>query len=199
MGMPNAFDERAADFSGMDGNSCLAGDAGCLLVTDVVHQAFVSVDEAGTEAAATTAVIVGTKSVDPAEPVSLTIDRPFIFLVRDLATGRRPVCRAGVGASAIVMMLAGQPAYSPRRASVVLTLLLLLGLTLVSSLPTDRPGVVGGSAANARARRADRDRRGGHRSGLDSHRCAGGVCRPLGGAGHHPSRLRGDARRLRPV
>ena len=87
MGMPNAFDERAADFSGMDGNSCLAGDAECLLVTDVVHQAFVSVDEAGTEAAATTAVIVGTKSVDPAEPVSLTIDRPFIFLVRDLATG----------------------------------------------------------------------------------------------------------------
>ena len=87
MGMPNAFDERAADFSGMDGNSCLAGDAECLLVTDVVHQAFVSVDEAGTEAAATTAVIVGTKSVDPAEPVSLTIDRPFIFLVRDQATG----------------------------------------------------------------------------------------------------------------
>ena len=86
MGMPDAFDGSAADFSGMDGTSCLAGDAECLLITDVVHQAFVSVDEAGTEAAAATAVIVGTKSVEPGEPVSLTIDRPFIFLVRDQAT-----------------------------------------------------------------------------------------------------------------
>ena len=87
MGMLNAFDERAADFSGMDGTSCLAGDDGCLLITDVVHQAFVSVDEAGTEAAAATAVMMGTKSEDPDGPVRLTVDRPFIFLVRDRATG----------------------------------------------------------------------------------------------------------------
>ena len=85
MGMPNAFDGSSADFSGMDGTSCLAGDDECLLITDVVHQAFVSVDEAGTEAAAVTAAIVGiTRAAE--EPVTLTIDRPFIFLVRDQAT-----------------------------------------------------------------------------------------------------------------
>ena len=87
MGMPNAFDGSAADFSGMDGTSCLAGDDECLLITDVVHQAFVSVDEAGTEAAAATAAIAGTKSADPDGPVRLTVDRPFIFLVRDRAAG----------------------------------------------------------------------------------------------------------------
>ena len=86
MGMPNAFDERAADFSGMDGTSCLAVDDWCLLITDVVHQAFVSVDEAGTEAAAATAAIVGITRA-AVEPATLTIDRPFIFLVRDRATG----------------------------------------------------------------------------------------------------------------
>ena len=85
MGMPNAFDERAADFSGMDGTSCFAGDDECLLVADVVHQAFLSVDEAGTEAAAATAATVGITRA-AAEPVTLTIDRPFIFLVRDRAT-----------------------------------------------------------------------------------------------------------------
>ncbi len=90
MGMPNAFDERAADFSGLNGTSCLAGageDDERFLITDVVHKAFVSVDEAGTEAAAATAVIVGTTAVDPGEPVRLTVDRPFIFLVQDRETG----------------------------------------------------------------------------------------------------------------
>ena len=85
MGMPNAFDERAADFSGMDGTSCFAGDDECLLVADVVHQAFLSVDEAGTEATAATAATVGITRA-AAEPVTLTIDRPFIFLVRDRST-----------------------------------------------------------------------------------------------------------------
>ena len=56
MGMPNAFDDRASDFSGMDGTSCFAGDVPCLLISDVIHKAFVSVDEEGTEAAAATAV-----------------------------------------------------------------------------------------------------------------------------------------------
>ena len=48
MGMPNAFDRDTADFSGMDGRSCLAGDAECLYIKIVVHKAFVSVDEEGT-------------------------------------------------------------------------------------------------------------------------------------------------------
>ena len=87
MGMPNAFDEKRAEFQGMDGLSCLAGDDECLLISDVVHKAFVSVDEAGTEAAAATAVILGITRAVPAEPIELTIDRPFIFLVRDMETG----------------------------------------------------------------------------------------------------------------
>jgi serpin B len=78
MGMPIAFSPDA-DFSGMTGNRELS-------ITEVVHKAFVSVDEAGTEAAAATAVIVGLTAV-PAQPVAVNIDRPFIFLIRDLETG----------------------------------------------------------------------------------------------------------------
>lgn len=86
MGMSSAFDPAAADFSGMDGRSCLAGGPGCLYVREVVHKGFVSVDEAGTEAAAATGVVVQTESAKP-EPVRVTVDRPFIFLIRDRATG----------------------------------------------------------------------------------------------------------------
>ena len=78
MGMPVAFSE-AADFSGMTGTRGLC-------ITEVLHKAFVSVDEAGTEAAAATAVIVGETSV-PDQPVEVSIDRPFIFLIRDIETG----------------------------------------------------------------------------------------------------------------
>ncbi len=80
MGMPDAVTCEIADFSGMDGvphNLC---------ITDVFHKAFVAVDEAGTEAAAATAVIVGIESA-PMIDVQLTVDRPFIFLIRDTGTG----------------------------------------------------------------------------------------------------------------
>ena len=86
MGMSNAFDRGTSDFSGMDGNSCFAGDEPCLFIQDVIHQAFVSVDEQGTEAAAATAVVVVGESARP-DPIRVAIDRPFIFLVRDLETG----------------------------------------------------------------------------------------------------------------
>ena len=46
-----------------------------------------AVDEAGTEAAAATAVIVGTTSAPAEPPVEVTIDHPFIFLIRDIETG----------------------------------------------------------------------------------------------------------------
>jgi serpin B len=46
----------------------------------------VAVDEAGTEAAAATAVVVGKMSM-PTIDVQLTVDRPFIFLIRDTETG----------------------------------------------------------------------------------------------------------------
>jgi serpin B len=78
MGMPIAF-SGSADFSGMTGNRDL-------YIADVVHKAFVSVDEAGTEAAAATAVVMEETAI-PGEPVEVTIDRPFIFLIRDIETG----------------------------------------------------------------------------------------------------------------
>jgi serpin B len=78
MGMPIAF-SSAADFSGMTGNSEL-------FISDVVHKTFVAVDEAGTEAAAATAVIMP-GSAAPEPTVEVTIDRPFIFLIRDIETG----------------------------------------------------------------------------------------------------------------
>ena len=78
MGMPAAF-SGSADFSGMTGNREL-------FIADVVHKAFVSVDEAGTEAAAATAVVMP-MAMPPEEPVEVTIDRPFIFLIRDIETG----------------------------------------------------------------------------------------------------------------
>ena len=77
MGMPAAFD--GADFSGMDGKKDLA-------VSDVVHKAYVSVDENGTEAAAATGVIMSLTAVQ-AEPIQVTIDHPFIFFIRDIQTG----------------------------------------------------------------------------------------------------------------
>ena len=80
LGMPDAFDPDKADFSGMS-------DRDALYISAVIHKAFVAVDEKGTEAAAATAVIVGVTSA-PMFDVTLTIDRPFIFLIRDLPTGQ---------------------------------------------------------------------------------------------------------------
>ena len=80
MGMPAAFDRNAADFSGMTGKQDL-------FIGDVIHKAFVAVDEEGTEAAAATAVIMELAGAAFSE-LSLIIDRPFIFFIRDLETGQ---------------------------------------------------------------------------------------------------------------
>jgi serpin B len=73
--MKDAFDN--ADFSGITGSRDLA-------ISQVVHQATVTVDEEGTEAAAAT----GIAFYQSAErPVNLTIDRPYVFLIRDHLTG----------------------------------------------------------------------------------------------------------------
>jgi len=78
LGMEDAFDPGAADLSGLDGKTDL-------FIQDVVHKAYVSVDEAGTEAAAATGVIVGLTAMP--EITTLDIDSPFIYLIRDIATG----------------------------------------------------------------------------------------------------------------
>ncbi|MBF4764098.1 serpin family protein [Nocardioides islandensis] len=79
LGMPTAFDPSAADFSGM------TEDADGLCITDVAHQAWIAVDEAGTEAAAATAVAVGGTSMP--ETVPLVVDRPFLFVIHDVEHG----------------------------------------------------------------------------------------------------------------
>ncbi len=78
LGMPSAFDDRA-DFSGIT-------TAERLLISNVVHQANIDVDEKGTEAAAATAVVMRATAM-PAEPVVLRADRPFLFAIRDVPTG----------------------------------------------------------------------------------------------------------------
>jgi serpin B len=78
LGMPVAFSSEA-DFSGIDGTRELA-------ISDVIHQAFVAVDEKGTEAAAATAVVAPPPSIPQVE-VELNLDRPFLFLIRDAPTG----------------------------------------------------------------------------------------------------------------
>jgi len=80
MGMDTAFDPGRADFSGMTGSREL-------YISDVIHKAFVAVDEEGTEAAAATAVIMKL-SAAPMFDLSLIIDRPFIFIIRDLPSGQ---------------------------------------------------------------------------------------------------------------
>jgi serpin B len=78
MGMTDAF-SGAADFSGIDGTRDL-------FINDVIHQAMVAVDEKGTEAAAATAVTFKRQAVAAGgEP--LIVDRPFLFAIRDDATG----------------------------------------------------------------------------------------------------------------
>ena len=78
MGMPIAFSGQA-DFSGMTGNRELS-------ISEVIHKAFVAVDESGTEAAAATAVIMRATAM-PVMPLAVTVDRPFIFLIRDIKSG----------------------------------------------------------------------------------------------------------------
>ena len=79
LGMPTAF-TGGADFSGMDG-------FGGLFISNVIHQAFVEVNEEGTEAAAATAVIMQ-KSAAPAEEIPVfKADHSFLFLIQDDETG----------------------------------------------------------------------------------------------------------------
>ena len=78
LGMGVAFG-GSADFSGMTKDDVLC-------IGDVLHKAFVSVDEFGTEAAAATAVVMVRRSM-PLVDATVRADRPFVFLIRDRATG----------------------------------------------------------------------------------------------------------------
>jgi serpin B len=81
MGMPLAFFPDSADFSGMTGKRDL-------YISQVIHQAFINVDEQGTEAAAATAVVMMTTSARPSPYIKVfDADHPFVFLIKDTATG----------------------------------------------------------------------------------------------------------------
>ncbi len=78
LGMPTAFTD-AADFSGITTDEPLK-------ISAVIHQANIDVDEKGTTAAAATAVVLRATAM-PTEPVSLAVDHPFVFALRDVETG----------------------------------------------------------------------------------------------------------------
>lgn len=79
LGMEKAFDPEAADFSGMTRQEAL-------YISDVIHEAYIAVDEEGTEAAAATAVIMRATAA-PITMVQMKVDRPFLFALRDRDTG----------------------------------------------------------------------------------------------------------------
>jgi serpin B len=81
LGMRLAFRPGRADLSG------IAGRPGDLYIKAVVHEAYLNVDEAGTEAAAATGVTVVGTAVPAPPPVDFVVDRPFVFVLRDTRTG----------------------------------------------------------------------------------------------------------------
>jgi serpin B len=83
MGILDAFSNETADFSGMDGAKYLFN----LFISDVIHKAYVEVNEEGTEAAAATAIMFGSGSSPPADIPVFRADHPFIFMIQDDETG----------------------------------------------------------------------------------------------------------------
>jgi serpin B len=82
LGMVTAFDAAKADFTG------IAPAAEQVVISEAYHKAFVAVDEAGTEAAAATAISMRAGSAPPKdEPVPFVADHPFLFFVRDVGSG----------------------------------------------------------------------------------------------------------------
>lgn len=79
LGMEIAFDENAADFSGMHPIPPR------LFISEVKHKTFIEVNEEGTEAAAVTSVEVGVTAMP--ERFSMIVDRPFFFAIADDMTG----------------------------------------------------------------------------------------------------------------
>ncbi len=86
LGMRDAFDRRKADFTGIANPP---DPADRLVISRVFHKAFVKVDEKGTEAAAATAIAMARAGSAPPreEPIVFRADHPFLFLIRDHASG----------------------------------------------------------------------------------------------------------------
>jgi serpin B len=82
LGMPTAFNENLADFTGMYNKEKIQEN---LFINFVIHQAYVKVNEEGTEAAAATGVGMGITAVPPR--YQFIVNRPFIFLIQEKDTG----------------------------------------------------------------------------------------------------------------
>lgn len=79
LGMERAFSDEA-EFGGISSQEELK-------ISEVVHKAFVEVDEKGTEAAAATGVIMTTKMARPQDPIVFRADHPFLILIRHQPSG----------------------------------------------------------------------------------------------------------------
>ncbi|MBL9026618.1 MAG: serpin family protein [Myxococcales bacterium] len=85
MGMKTAFDRKKADFT-LIANPPSPDDR--LYIGKVFHKGFIKVDEKGTEAAAATAVAMPRAgSAAPAKPTEFKADHPFLYVIRDNASG----------------------------------------------------------------------------------------------------------------
>ena len=78
MGVTDAFG-KGADFGNISKTP--------LLIDDVIQKTFIAVDETGTEAAAVTAVQMMLTGLPRREVKTLTLDRPFIYAIRNNLTG----------------------------------------------------------------------------------------------------------------
>ncbi len=79
MGMVDAFDSNKANFSGINSEEQL-------FISNVIHKTKIEVSESGTKAAAVTAVIVGAESAEPSKTKTVTLDRPFLYMIVDCTT-----------------------------------------------------------------------------------------------------------------
>jgi len=84
LGMAAAFSPDKADFTGIANPP---DPADRLFISQVFHKAFVKVDEKGTEAAAATAVVMERAAAALARPAEFKADHPFLFFIRDNASG----------------------------------------------------------------------------------------------------------------
>ena len=84
MGMPSAFDQVQADLSRMLPREYLAGQNA--YISKAKQDVYVEVNEEGTEAAAATSITVSVTSAPP-PPIEFVVDRPFVAVIRDDATG----------------------------------------------------------------------------------------------------------------
>lgn len=77
LGVTDAFDDTAADFSAM------GGEKGDIYISRILHKTCLTVNETGTEAAAATAVEMMTKSMRPMRNKLIVLDRPFVYMIVD--------------------------------------------------------------------------------------------------------------------